>query len=95
MSLELNGAEKRALKARAQLLEPVVRVGHAGVTEAVTRSLDEALNLHELVKVKFTEFKEEKKPLSSQLAEATTSTLVQIVGNVAIFYRPRPDSHDE
>lgn len=90
MSLELNGAQKRDLRSRAQLLEPSVRIGNAGLTEAVTLCLNEALAQHELVKLKFTEFKDEKKELSTQLAEETKSVLLQIVGNVAIFYRPRP-----
>lgn len=89
MSVELKGAEKRALKARAQSLEPVVRIGTAGKTDAVLRSLEEALVLHELVKLRFTEFKDEKKALAVELAEETQSALVQVVGNVAVFYRPR------
>ncbi|MEI6712311.1 MAG: YhbY family RNA-binding protein [Verrucomicrobiota bacterium] len=92
MSVELTGAEKKELRSRAQLLEPVVRIGIAGKSEAVLRSLEEALDLHELVKLKFTEFKEEKKVLSAELAQETRSALVQVVGNVAVFYRPRPAS---
>lgn len=85
----MTGAEKRALKSRAQLLEPVVRVGAAGLTEAVLNSLEEALELHELVKLRFTEFKEERKELAVQIADRTQSVLIQVVGNVAVFYRPR------
>ena len=44
--------ERAALKARAHALEPVVRVGHAGVTDAMVAEVDRALEAHELIKVK-------------------------------------------
>ena len=83
----LTGAEKRALRARAQLLDAVVRVGHSGLTDAVVASLDEALLQHGLVKVRFAEFKEQRAELASQMAERTASHLIQQVGNVVVFFR--------
>ena len=64
-----------------------MRVGHAGVTDAVVASLDEALLQHGLVKVRFSEFKEQRAELASQMAARTTSHLVQQVGNVVVFFR--------
>ena len=87
MSESLTGAEKRALRSRAQLLEAVVRIGQAGATEAVVASLNDALEQHGLVKVRFSDFKEEKHTLAPQLADQTGSTLIQQVGNVAVYYR--------
>ncbi len=75
------------MKARAQRLEPLLRLGSAGVSDAFLKSLDEALSLHGLVKVRFGEFKEEKKTLSPEIAEKTGSELVMRVGNVAVYYR--------
>lgn len=89
MGAPLTNAEKRDLKARAQRLEPVVKLGHAGLSDAFVGSMDTALTTHGLVKMKFTDFKEEKKTLAPQIAERTGSTLVMQVGNVAVFYRPR------
>ena len=86
----LTNAEKRELKARAQLLEPVVKFGHGGMSEAFLRSLDSALTLHGLVKMKFTDFKEQKHDLAPQIAEKTASVLVTQVGNVAVFFRAKP-----
>lgn len=85
----LSNAQKRDLKARAQRLEPVVKVGHAGVTPEFLASLDRALNDHELVKVRFSDFKEEKKTLTPEIAEKSGSAIVMRVGNVAVFYRRR------
>ena len=94
---ELSNAEKRALKAKAQLLEPVVKLGHAGLSEAFVRSMDSALSRHGLVKMKFTDFKDQKHDLAPQIAEKTASTLVMQVGNVAVFFRAKTasDSQDE
>ena len=87
---ELSNAEKRTLKARAQGLEPVVKLGHAGLSDAFVRSMDAALTLHGLVKMKFSDFKDQKHDLAPQIAEKTASTLVMQVGNVAVFYRAKP-----
>jgi RNA-binding protein len=88
-SSTLTGAQKRALKSRAQLLEAVIRIGQSGVTDALLQSLDNALSQHELVKVRFADFKEERKTLAPKLAERTSSALIQQVGNVAVFFRKR------
>ena len=87
---ELSNAEKRDLKARAQRLEPMVKLGHAGMSEAFLKSLDAALTLHGLVKMKFSDFKDQKHDLAPQIAEKTASTLVMQVGNVAVFFRAKP-----
>jgi RNA-binding protein len=88
---ELTNPQIRKLKALGQLLEPVVRVGHAGLSDALIASLDQALNDHELVKVKFADLKEQKKELSPQLAARTGSHLVMRVGNVVVLYRQQTD----
>lgn len=93
--IALTGAEKRALKSKAQKLEAVVRIGQAGLSNAVVQSLDEALSLHSLVKVRFSDFKEERKTLAPELAERTQSALIQLLGNVAVFYRPRTQSESD
>lgn len=90
--MTLTNTEKRDLKARAQRLEPVVKLGHGGMSEAFLQSLDTALTQHGLVKMKFSDHKEEKKTLIPQMAERTSSALVMQVGNVAVFYRPKPEA---
>lgn len=88
---KLTNAEKSALKARAQRLEPAIRLGHGGVSEAFLKGLDEALSLHGLVKVKFTDFKEEKKTLAPEIADKTGAELIMRVGNVAVYYRAKAE----
>src|SRR3954462_12512783 len=91
----LTNAELRKLKARAQLMEPMLKVGKAGLSEGFIKSVDETLKLHELVKIKFVDFKEEKKTLAPQLAEKTSSELIMRVGNVAVLYRKKPETAAE
>ncbi len=87
----LPGGEPRLrdLKAAAQRLRPLLWIGKSGVTPEFLAALDEALQAHELVKVKFESFKEEKKRLAPELAEKTGSRLVLRVGNVGVYYRSR------
>jgi len=66
-------------------------VGAKGVTDGLIGSVDLALADHELIKVKFVECKEAKKEISAQIAQATQSELVGLIGNIAILYRPHPD----
>ncbi|MEO7319443.1 MAG: YhbY family RNA-binding protein [Chthoniobacteraceae bacterium] len=89
MTEPLSNAAKRDLKVRAQRLEPVLKIGHAGVTPEFLASLDRALNDHELVKIRFSDFKQEKKTLTPEIAEKSGSEVVMRVGNVAVFYRRR------
>jgi RNA-binding protein len=90
----LTNAKIRELKARAQLMKPSLKVGHDGLSAAFIAALDDMLKHHELVKVKFADFKEQKKELSPQLAEKTGSELIMRVGNVAVLYRPRPAAEE-
>ncbi|MCL4179739.1 MAG: YhbY family RNA-binding protein [Verrucomicrobia bacterium] len=87
---KLSGPQLRALKARAQRLEPILRIGKAGLSDAFFAALETALDQHELVKLKFEAFKDQKKGLTPQLVERSRSQLILRVGNVAVLYRRRP-----
>ena len=68
----------------------MLKIGKAGLSDGFVRQVDEALSQHELVKIKFAEFKEQKKELAPQLAEKTASHLIMRVGNVMVLHRPKP-----
>ena len=89
--MELNNQQKRKLKALGQHLNPTLKVGKAGVSEGFLKSVDEALSAQELIKVKFDDFKEEKKQLAPLIAEKTSSQLIQMVGHVVVLFRQNPD----
>jgi RNA-binding protein len=88
--LTLTKNQIRELKARAQLMKPTLKVGHEGLSVEFIAALDEALKHHDLVKVKFSDFKDQKKELAPQLASRTESELIMRVGNVAVLFRARP-----
>lgn len=86
----LSNPQIRALKAQAQRLKAILKVGKDGLSAQFLAALDDALKHHELIKVKFDGFKEQKKELAPQLAEKSGSHLVTRVGNVVVLYRPKP-----
>jgi RNA-binding protein len=86
----LTNAQIRALKAKAQRMKATLKIGKEGISSQFLAALDDALKHHELVKVKFDDFKEQKKELTPQLAEKSGSHLVTRVGNVVVLYRPKP-----
>jgi len=88
--VSLSNAQIRDFKARAQRLKATLKVGKDGLSPQFILALDEALKHHELVKVKFEAFKEQKKEFAPQLAERSRSHLVTRVGNVVVLYRPKP-----
>ena len=89
----LTNLQKRALKGLAQRMDPLLKVGKLGLTDSLIRSADEALERHELVKVRFESFKnkEQKQHRMPELADRTKSLLIARVGHVAVFFRRNPD----
>jgi len=75
----------------AAKLDPVVMLGRSGASEGVREALAAALESHELVKLRFGDFQGEKKELARDLAAATGSELVRVIGNVAVFWKRNPD----
>jgi len=88
--VSISNPRMRDLKAQAQRLKATLKVGKEGLSPQFLAALDHALRHHELVKVKFDNFKEQKKELAPQLAENSGSHLVMRVGNVVVLYRPKP-----
>ena len=84
---QLKGSQRKYLRSQAHHLKPLVLIGRNGINKQVMGSVDLALKDHELIKVKFGEFKDAKKEISAEIAQATKSELIGIIGNIAIFYR--------
>ena len=88
--MPLTSPEIRKLKAAAQHLDPVVRVGKGGLTATVLQSIEQALAARELIKIRFDYDREERDVLAVQIAQATGAALIMQVGKVAVYYRPKP-----
>lgn len=88
----MKGSERADLRADAHHLNPTVHVGQHGITTALVSSLDDALRTRELVKVKLGKGAEVKpKQAAGELATATHSEVIQVIGRTATFYRENPD----
>ncbi|RLJ16654.1 ribosome assembly RNA-binding protein YhbY [bacterium endosymbiont of Escarpia laminata] len=90
--MALSPQQKRELKKMAHHLKPVVMVGQHGLRESVQDEIDIALDSHELIKVKLAGAdKADRVQISGEIATRQNADLLQIIGRVAIFYRPNPD----
>ena len=92
--IELTSKQRKYLEKEAHDLQPVVIVGGAGVTEGVIQMADNSLAAHELIKVKFNEYKVEIKELTAELCEKCNATLVRIIGFTVILYREAEKAED-
>ena len=90
LHLPMSTPTTRELKSRAQKLKPVVHIGHDGLSPNLLAALDAALTDHGLVKVRFTDFKDQRKQLAADLVEKTGVRLIQQVGHTAVLYRLPP-----
>lgn len=88
---ELTSAQRKYLRGLAHELEAVVLVGKGGLSDGLLLNLDTALSSHELVKVKFNDFKDQKKELAAEIAEKLGAIHVATIGHVATFFRPAKD----
>ena len=87
----LTARERAHLKARAHALEPVVHVGHSGVTTELVAEVERALTAHELIKVRIAgDDRQARVTLGEELAARTGATVVHRVGKVLILWRARP-----
>ena len=89
----LKGFQKKFLRKLAHGLKPVVFIGQKGLSDSLIGSIHYALDTHELIKVKFIEFKDkqQKAEMISTIQAETDCRLVGIIGHIAILYRQHAD----
>jgi RNA-binding protein len=88
---ELSNGQRQYLRRLAHDLRPLVQIGKQGLTEQALATIDRTLDAHELIKVKFLDFQDEKHELSETIATQLHTILIGVVGNIAILYREQPD----
>jgi RNA-binding protein len=84
--MTLTGKQKAKLKGQAHGIKPVIQVGKAGVEEAQINSIKRALHEHELIKIKFLDYKDHKEEISANIARETGAEIVEIIGNILVLY---------
>lgn len=86
--MKLSEKQRKYLRGLAHGRDPIVMVGNAGLSAGIVNELDIALGAHELVKVRARVGDREARDAAlDQLAQQTSSSLVQRIGNVGVFYR--------
>lgn len=89
--LTLTADERRALRARAHALSPVVAISQNGLTEAVLKEIDNSLNSHELIKIRV--YGDDRALRDQYLGEICTqldAAPVQQIGKLLVVFRPFP-----
>lgn len=89
----LTSKQRKDLKSRAHHLKPVIQVGQHGISEAVIKETNLALDTHELIKVQIQQGERDQRLLDAQaLASATHAELVHHIGKIFILYRQKQDA---
>ncbi|MCF7221154.1 ribosome assembly RNA-binding protein YhbY [Marilutibacter chinensis] len=92
MPIQLTAAQTRFLRGQAHGLKAMLQVGGKGITDALVAEVDNALEHHELIKVKVAaEDREARDAMIDEVVERTGAALVQRIGHTAVLYRPGRD----
>lgn len=87
--MDLTARQRSYLRALAHARKPVVILGQRGLTPAVTSEIEQALDHHELVKIKLSApDREARRGMTEEICRATGCAWVQNIGRVAVVYRP-------
>lgn len=84
----LTGKQARFLRGLGHHLNPTVMIGRSELSDAVLRTADEALNAHELIKVKLQEGCDlDRREVAAELAARTGAQVAQVLGKTFLLYR--------
>jgi RNA-binding protein len=87
----LDGRQRRHLRALGHHQKPIVQIGTDGLTPGVLHAVDDALERHELVKVRVSsDAPAPKSDVADEIVAGTRSVLAQTIGRTLLFYRPHP-----
>jgi putative YhbY family RNA-binding protein len=84
-------ARRRELKARAHALDPVVRIGEAGLSPTVLTEIDRALKSHELIKIRVNGAdRPGREAILEEICRRTGAQAVQHIGKILVVFRENP-----
>jgi len=90
--MPLSSSQIRYLRGLAHPLKPVLLLGGRGVTAGVLKELEQALDDHELIKVRLTgDDRAARAADLARLVESSHAETVQTIGRVAVLYRRNDD----
>ncbi len=88
--MSLTGEQLRELKAEAHSMKPTIQIGRDGLTEGQVERIEHELAYHELIKVKFNDYKDQKTELSREITARTGAAQVDLIGNTLVLYKQSP-----
>ena len=87
----LTPKQRRDLKAKSHHLNPVVIIGDKGLTKAVLTESSQALDAHELIKVKINiDDRIDRKKITEEMCNELSATKINEIGKVCVIYREKP-----
>jgi putative YhbY family RNA-binding protein len=90
-AIELSPAQRKEKRSEAHHLDPVVMVGGEGLTPAVVKEIDHALNAHGLIKVRvFSDERDTRQAMLASLSEQLNAAPIQHIGKLLVLWRPIP-----
>ena len=87
--MALTNDQKRTLKQQAHHLKPTIQIGKNGVTPEQINTIKTHLQHHQLIKIKFNDYKNQKQELATIITEETQSEQIDLIGNTLIIYQPK------
>jgi putative YhbY family RNA-binding protein len=90
-AIELSIAERKAHRAEAHHLDPVVMIGNDGLTPAVVKETDAALKSHGLIKIRVLgDDRDSREQIYHQLCDQLGAAPIQHIGKLLVLWRPKP-----
>ena len=91
-AIELSIAERKSFRADAHHLDPVVMIGNDGLTPAVKKEAEAALNAHGLIKIRVLgDDRAAREAIYQQLADELNAAPIQHIGKLLVLWRPQPE----
>ncbi len=89
LMLTITIEKRRALRAEAHALKPIVMIGNAGLTDAVIKEIENALTNHELMKIRvFSDEKDARETILQAICERIGAAPIQHIGKILVIYKP-------
>ncbi|MCC5866618.1 MAG: ribosome assembly RNA-binding protein YhbY [Wenzhouxiangella sp.] len=88
--MALTNAQKKYLRGLTHQLDPVVMVADKGLTENVRAEIEQALEHHELIKIRLRAERDQRSEWIAEITRETRAELVHQIGQVACYYRRHP-----
>lgn len=84
----MTSKQRAYLKSLAMGIDPIMQIGKATVTPEITKSIDEALEARELIKIHVLKnCVADPRDIAELLAERTRAQVVQVIGKKIVLYR--------